>query len=660
MKFPPFKASSLLLLRFPLILGLFAVVVIVGHRTISSVTDGLGSNLYMTSRLEEAAHAEMELNDLIGKSYRFAAGDPGVKQRDVLLALDVFWSRINVLETNSYRRALTDAGVARTEVISDMAQALPLFERAVKRLRFGEPESYGDLRALVLRFHGDFMEYSEKSYAVWRSQSRSMVASEIESLDNLKVLQLEYAGLACLTVLYVLFELYLSRRGNRKLNLAIAEKQHLLVSDHLTGVGNRLQFENALARRKTTEEFSLVMLDLDGFKGVNDTLGHAAGDHLLKYVAAVLSSSCGMDDVVCRLGGDEFAVLLGGRRERADTFANRVLRRLEDSVLFEGKQIRAATSIGVAHTRDTRIDTTVCLLRNADAALYAAKAAGRNCVRFTTPAIVHASNRKRRLQGDLKQAIAESRIDIAFQPIVSLHDKRAHAIEALLRWEHPEYGSVPPLEVIEAAEQTSQILTLTLYVIDRACAMRNHIAECGHDLQVTVNVSPGLMALPDFAEATGAVARRHEIRHGALLLEITEDAVMAENEAVGSNIERFRELGIYLAVDDFGKGYSNLSRLANLQFYTIKLDKSLIGGISTSGRGLDIVRGISRMASDLGVNIVAEGVETAEQAAILTEMGIALAQGYHFARPMTALALLGYLGKPVPVASDDAAQRDAG
>jgi diguanylate cyclase (GGDEF)-like protein len=644
MKMLRLNRANLLLIRFPAILVLFAVLMVVGSRNIGSITDGISMHLFKSNRFEEATRAELEFNDLLGKAYRYASGDATVRDMDLQLALDIFWSRIDVLRTASYRGVLSGAGVKETSIISDVAAALPDLEQAVNAVRFDQPATFAGMGAFVVRFHSALGLYSDQAYSARRNQMRGMVEKELESLDSLRVLQIEYAILACLTFLYVLFELYLSRRVNRKLNTAIRDNHDLLITDHLTGIGNRRHFEHALQTRDAAHQFSLLMLDLDGFKHVNDTLGHAAGDHLLTHVAVILNSSCGMDDVVCRLGGDEFAVILKGSKERAGAFANRVLHKLSEPVRFEGNAIKAATSIGVAHTSDSEMNfTTTCLMRNADAALYAAKAAGRNCVQFTTSDITSANSRKLRLQSDLKPAIAEGRIDIAYQPIVSLPDGGASGIEALVRWTHPAFGSVSPHEIIDAAEQTSQILLLTLYVIDHACATRNSIAACGHDLQVTANVSPGLMALSGFAQAVGEVAKQHGMRHGDLLLELTEDAMMAHSDTVDRNIRHFQSLGIFLAVDDFGKGYSNLCRLADLEFQKIKLDKSLIDGIAVSARSLDIARGISRMAADLGIDIIAEGVETVEQKNVLDELGITLAQGFYYARPMSSLALLSYL-----------------
>ncbi|MDB5525444.1 MAG: diguanylate cyclase domain protein [Rhizobium sp.] len=646
MKPPRITRSNLLLLRFPAALALFATLMLISDQSITSIEDGIRLHLFNVDRFEEATRAEMDVNDLIGKAYRYAHGDSSVRDADVQLAFDIFYSRIDALNASSYHEALKAADVVETAIIVDVAKALPELEKAIQMLHFGVLETFAGVGAFAIRYQDGLMHYSDKAYSARRNRMQGTVEKALNSLKSIKVLQLEYGVLAGLTFLYVLFELYLSRRGNRKLNATVEEKHHLLISDHLTGICNRRHFETALHCRSRDADFAVVLIDLDSFKGVNDTLGHAAGDQLLRYTALVLSELSVEGDVASRLGGDEFAVLVEGSKARAEEFARRAVERINEGVLFEGQPIKASASIGVAHSGEAGKEATgVSLMKNADIALYAAKAAGRNRVQFTTPEIMIESNRKRRLQKELRTAIADGQIHVDYQPIVSLKCGTPKGIEALVRWTHPEFGAISPFEIIDAAEQTNQILPLTLHVADRACEVRNWMSKCGYDLLVTVNVTPGLLNLPGFSEAVLEVAKSHGIERGQLLLELTEDAMMAENEIVDRNIEHFRLAGIYLAVDDFGKGYSNLSRLANLEFRKIKLDKSLIDHVATSGKSLNIARSISRMAYDLGINVIAEGVETAEQKAVLQELGIALAQGYFYARPMNSLSLLSYLRK---------------
>lgn len=651
MKIPRLNASGFLWIRFPAMLGLLAVMLVVGQDGVKKVADGINLRLFNSARFEEATRSEMEFNDLVNKAYRFTQGDSTVRQEDIQFALDIFWSRIDTLRTASYKDALASGEVLETSVVSHLFSSLPRLETAVLALEAGVPASYRQVGEFAMEFQAPLLEYSDRSYTARRNQLRELVEKERHSLDDLRSIQIEFVGLSCLVLIYVLVELSLSRRINRRLKVALEDKRRLLATDHLTGIANRRCFEEALAAQSMIGSFAVVLVDLDGFKGVNDTLGHAAGDHVLKAVAEILDSLRLEGDTVSRLGGDEFAILLDGSRERARHYAEAVVARISTDCSFDGKPLRISASLGIAHVDDARIGTTPQqMMKDADAALYVAKAAGRNCIRFTTPDIMAMSHRKQILQTEIRSAIETGQIDVAFQPIVSLADGSPKSLEALVRWEHPELGPIDPQELVAAAEQASEILPLTLFVIERACHVRSTIAACGRDFQVAVNVSPRLLNLERFSDAVMDVMRGQAVAGSGLLLELTEDAMMDESEAALRNIERLRDAGVDFAVDDFGRGYSNLGRLAGLEFRRVKLDKSLIGNITSSARSVDIVRGIGRMAADLGMDVVAEGVETAEQFAALRSLGIPFAQGYHFARPMKPLLLLPFLlGKPLPV-----------
>lgn len=651
MKIPRLNASGFLWIRFPAMLGLLAVMLVVGQDGVKKVADGINLRLFNSARFEEATRSEMEFNDLVNKAYRFTQGDSTVRQEDVRFALDIFWSRIDTLRTASYKDALASGEVLETSVVSHLFSSLPRLEAAVLALEAGVPASYRQVGDFAMEFQAPLLEYSDRSYTARRNQLRELVEKERHSLDDLRLIQIEFVGLSCLVLIYVLVELSLSRRINRRLKVALEDKRRLLATDHLTGIANRRCFEEALAAQSMIGSFAVVLVDLDGFKGVNDTLGHAAGDHVLKAVAEILDSLRLEGDTVSRLGGDEFAILLDGSRERARHYAEAVVARISTDCSFDGKPLRISASLGIAHVDDARTGTTPQqMMKDADAALYVAKAAGRNCIRFTTPDIMAMSHRKQILQTEIRSAIETGQIDVAFQPIVSLADGSPKSLEALVRWEHPELGPIDPQELVAAAEQASEILPLTLFVIERACHVRSTIAACGRTFQVAVNVSPRLLNLERFSDAVMDVMHGQAVAGSGLLLELTEDAMMDESEAALRNIERLRDAGVDFAVDDFGRGYSNLGRLAGLEFRRVKLDKSLIGNITSSARSVDIVRGIGRMAADLGMDVVAEGVETAEQFAALRSLGIPFAQGYHFARPMKPLLLLPFLlGKPLPV-----------
>lgn len=644
MKLPRLSASSLLLIRFPAMLGLLGVMLVLGHNGTRTVADGIGLRLFNSARFEEASRVEMEFTDLANKSYRFVKGDPSLQPADLTLALDVFWSRIDTLKTSSYKDALASADLSDNAIVHDIDRALPELEKAVLALRAGDVGSFAAFGDFAIRHQEKLLQYSDRAYLARRKQMQRYVEQELESLEDLKAIQQEFVGLSVLALLYVLAELYLSRRGNHRLNAVIDEKQKLVTCDHLTGIANRRHFEAALTAHPMDRSFAVILVDLDGFKAVNDTSGHAAGDNLLKDVAGALERLRGPHDVVSRLGGDEFAILLEGSRARAAQFADDALAAVARGSLFEGRSLRVSASIGVAHSGDAPPGTTpAALMKDADTVLYAAKAAGRHCVRFTSPDIMRLGNLRQRLQTEIGGAIENGELDVDYQPILSLADGRTTGIEALIRWHHPDFGPVSAAEIIAAAEQVDRILPLTLLVADRACKVRNSFAASGLPLQIGVNVSPRLLGIEGFAEAIIDVVRRHDLGRGHLVLEITEDAMMAECDALDGNLRRFREEGIDLAVDDFGKGYSNLGRLADLAFRKIKIDKSLIDNLATSSRSLDIVRSINRMATDLGMDVVAEGVETVAQMQALRGIGMGFIQGYHHSRPLKTLPLLSFI-----------------
>jgi diguanylate cyclase (GGDEF)-like protein len=644
MKIPRLTAARLVELRFPAILVFFVVAIVVSERNISSLSDGISLQLFQSARLEEATRAELEASSLFGKAFRFVRGDKEMREGDVRLALDIFWSRIDVLATASYEDIFTDGKINNFQVVTEIRDALPQLESAVDQLRFGIPESYRAVADFSLKYQDRLIAFSDEAYVVRRKKSNATVESGQESLRRLKTLQTEYIGFVILAFIYVMFELYLSRKLNRNLGHSNEEKRRLLVSDHLTGIGSRSFFEEALANRKAGEEYNVVLFDLDGFKVVNDTLGHGAGDKLLVNVAGILRSTAGDCKIVARLGGDEFALLLPGSREAARVMAHRAIALISQPLFVDGKLVRVSASVGISHSNDLEAGaSSAVLLRNADIALYAAKDSGKNCVMTLTPDMIADRARRLRLEADLKPAIEGRLVDLAFQPIIRLSDGSVSGFEALLRWVHHEFGTINSGAAVEIAERTGQILPLTLHVLQEALDLLKAPGQIPADAYISVNISPILLTMEDFGPAVVGLVRKEGIDPARLILELTEEAIMEESVVATGNLNLLKSEGIGFAVDDFGKGYSNLGRLTRMEIRTLKLDKSLIDDIAVSKRSLDIVRGICGMAADIGTTIVAEGVETAAQADILRGLDAPYAQGYYFARPMHRLSLPAYL-----------------
>ncbi|MDO6963314.1 putative bifunctional diguanylate cyclase/phosphodiesterase [Rhizobium alvei] len=638
---------KLYMLRFPVVLIGLGVMFFVTVGNISQISDKLGMHLFNSARYEEATRAEMELNDLIGKAFRFSRGVPSVSHSDVELALDILWSRIEVLATQNYQQALSMAEVNRPDYALELAAALPQFEKAVKQLEFDRHSSFAAFLPLIEKFQDPIMSMSDTAYIARRNQMRKMVEQEKNSLDSLRDLQVQFSVAAVALFLFVVFELVNSRRVNQRLNVAMGEKERMLVVDGLTGIGNRRALERTLACLSSQHDFSLVSLDLDGFKEVNDALGHAAGDFLLQHVARCLvAASDPSRDLVVRLGGDEFAVIVQGGRDRAASFSEQVRTAIQMPLDFDGKAIHVTSSIGFAHASDiVDRDFIGTLMKYADLALYASKAGGRNCVHAATSDLIDEHIRRRRIEQDMPAALENSGMHVAFQPILRLDNGHLDSIETLVRWTHPVLGPVPADQIVRAAEHTNQILPMTLMVLNAACEMRKVLERQHSKAQVAVNLSPRLLGYSGLAARISAILLQHQCPPQALVLELTEDAAMVRSDVSDANVEALRALGVSFSIDDFGTGYSNLSRLGHGDFQQIKLDRSLVSQIAANARTRDIVANVTRMAKDLGMVVVGEGIETEEDAAQLQGLGVTLGQGFYLGRPMSASMLCAWLEK---------------
>ncbi|MGZ8491238.1 MAG: EAL domain-containing protein [Gemmatirosa sp.] len=416
---------------------------------------------------------------------------------------------------------------------------------------------------------------------------------------------------------------------------------HQAFHDPLTGLANRALFrdrvEHALAQAgRSSDDLAVLFLDLDDFKSVNDSLGHAEGDQLLVQVAARLLNATRGSDTVARLGGDEFAVLLanaGGGD--AHVVANRILSSLTRPVPLAARDIAVGASIGIATARTG--ETTEELLRNADLAMYQAKARGKGTYEEFAPPMYEAVRDRMSLGSDLHQALERREFRLVYQPVVDLATEAIVGVEALVRWHHPERGVVGPCAFIPLAEESGLILPLGRWVLGEACRQAAAWRRMGiEELRVAVNISgrqlehPQLVA--DVASALGAAG----LPPGALLLEITESVVMQDTEASLHRLHELKDIGVQLAIDDFGTGYSSLSYLQRFPVDVLKIDKSFVDGVADGGSHAALARTIIALGETLSLCTVAEGIETPEQGATLLALGCGTGQGYHYSRPRPA------------------------
>ncbi|MBV8237147.1 MAG: EAL domain-containing protein [Sphingomonas sp.] len=421
---------------------------------------------------------------------------------------------------------------------------------------------------------------------------------------------------------------------------AEAEITRLALFDGLTGLANRqrmrLSLEKTLAsHRSAPGATSLFLLDLDRFKAVNDTLGHQVGDELLKQVAHRLQRTVGDSGLVGRLGGDEFQVVLPreGDRARLAAMAQDIIAALSEPYFISGTTLSIGCSIGIANAPDHGDDPET-LVRNADLALYAAKADGRGIHRFYRPELLAGAQNRKQLEDDLRQALASDEFHLTYQPVVSTADERIVGYEALLRWDHPARGPISPAEFVPVAEECGLIEQIGEWVLRTACAEAAHWPE---DVRVAVNVSPIQFANPVLpAIVTSAVAASGIAPH-RLELEITEGVFLDESASTDFMFRTLKGIGVRLALDDFGTGYSSLGYLKKAPFDKIKIDQTFVrGAVQPGNRNAAIIKAIVTLAETLGMETTAEGVEQQDEIALIRELGCSHIQGFVYGKPARA------------------------
>jgi diguanylate cyclase (GGDEF)-like protein len=452
--------------------------------------------------------------------------------------------------------------------------------------------------------------------------------------------------LAAGIVITALLAVYLgmTSRNSRQLALANRRVLELAQTDILTGLPNRaffleqLERAESLGRRRGT--FSILMLDLDRFKNVNDSLGHAAGDALLRLVALRLKSALRATDVLARLGGDEFAIV---QTECADQSAGalelaaRISKLVAEPFLLPGHRVEIGTSIGIAMAPEHGSDREH-LLKKADLALYRSKSAGRNCFTLYDEAMSADLEARNTLESDLRDAIARCQFEMHYQQFFDVQTGQRRGLEALLRWRHPTKGLIPPDQFIPLAEETGLIVPLGEWVLRRVC----DDATCWpEDVKVAVNLSPVQFKQADLFDVIQSALRNSGLPPERLEIELTESVLLEREVENRAFMQKLRGIGISLALDDFGTGYSSLSCLTAFPFDKIKIDKSFIGNLTKHPKSSAIISSIVTLARGFDMSVTAEGVETREQFKRLRALGVNFAQGYLLSRPVPTDELEG-------------------
>ncbi len=467
--------------------------------------------------------------------------------------------------------------------------------------------------------------------------------------DSLALLS-SLAALVLLTMALLMARLELRLAGKTEqlaesLRQANEDLQKIAFHDPLTGLPNRLVFEDRLAHAvakadREGRRLALLFIDLDGFKPINDSYGHSAGDQVLRDVGARLRALARQVDTMARVGGDEFLMLLEGRPDEgsAAIVAQRVLRELSAPYDLGEREVSVSCSIGIVFYPEGGAQSK--LIAHADAAMYAAKRAGGSTYCFFESSMDADAREQVELLRDLREAMQLRQLELYYQPKIDARSGQVTAAEALIRWNHPRRGLIPPHLFIPIAERFGLIGAIGNWALDEVCRQAREWRDQGLRMRVAVNLSVHQMRQDDLVQRVQSALRRHRIDPRQLTCEITESVAMEDARATQTTFRLLGQAGVHLSIDDFGTGYSSLAYLRQLPAEELKIDRSFVLDVATSADARAIVDAVVRLAHALGLRVVAEGVENERQRELLLQLGCDELQGYLFARPMSARALL--------------------
>ncbi|WP_207062047.1 bifunctional diguanylate cyclase/phosphodiesterase [Motiliproteus sp. SC1-56] len=626
------RSRILRLLTLIAVVGIFAASTLLSYQNQNQAAKA--STTTWKSGGWAAAELEADLNKLQNTLLR--AGMNEATHDELMLRFDLLWSRLDTVRLGREARD-----------VRALPEAQPLLDSLLTHLQALEPRLLdfqpGD-QARALALNQQLQPFAEQarrlnvaSYIGQQTRSKLDRAFEDRTDFNLSMIGLFLSGGLLVAMLV--------RENARNL--------HQSLHDALTGLANRKQFNSALEKATMEAERSgtklgILVIDLNNFKEVNDTLGHHLGDKLLKVVAQRLRHCVRSSDTLARLGGDEFAVIHRAidQAEASARLARRIGEQLAQEVSLDGQQVLPSASIGVSVFPDDA-DTVNQVFMNADLAMYRAKQDSGQSYRLFEPAMNAQMQRSKQLGSDLPEALSSHAVSLHYQPILRLYDLEVVGVEALLRWHHPEYGYVTPPEAVKVAEEQGLAKTLDEWVLRQVCLQHCAWQDQGlPTVPISVNISPAMFTQHDLVAALKPILKETAMPARDLILEVTEDTIMRDMEQSPAVLSRIKALGVGVTLDNFGSGYSSLSHLKRLPIDRLKMDRAFIEDLNQQPKEQRFIRSILSLAQSLEIERVAEGIERQSNLDDLRAEGCELGQGFLLSQALPAEDFAAYLQRP--------------
>ncbi|MDP5291040.1 EAL domain-containing protein [Oceanimonas sp. CHS3-5] len=582
---------------------------------------------YVSATIKAVGWASSELEmEVLKFDHALTALAAGTRDEDhVQLRFELLWSRIDTLLEGEENRPMREQPGVKS-LLLEFRQQLQQWESDVYQLSAGDRAAIVALKKTLAPYRQQARELNVDSF------SGGSVWQQLDIIGDIRLRSTIYLGGLLISGGLMLWLLLRENRRNR----------YLAYHDMLTGLPNRMNFyqlmEQSLNRaQRDQRNLAVHMVDLNGFKSINDSLGHDVGDRVLKVVASRLGVALQGQGHVARLGGDEFVVIQPfDQRDKAEGLSEILLKTLAAEIRLPDGCLSPQASIGTSFYPEHGV-TMAELLSHADTAMYYAKHDPKFSARVFEPGMDERRLRSQKLAVALQLAIENDELSLVYQPIFRLDGGNIESLEALLRWHSVEHGHISPLEIIAVAEHHGLAHQLNQWVLFTACRQLKNWHQQGHGwLKVNVNISPEIFMSGELGSTVKAVLQRTGLPASGLVLEITEDTSLWDTAGSLENLTRLRQLGVEIALDDFGTGYSSFSHLRQLPVNKLKIDKSFVSDLTTDQRAADLVHTIIKLAESLDMEVTAEGIELPEQQQRLLELGCQLGQGYLLARPLLA------------------------